>query len=144
MTPYISFAWTTPALLAGRKTVTRRDWNPSYARRFTAGTEVTAYDRLPRNGGTPIARLRLTHDATHEPDADAPDGDWEAEGFGWFWEREVERAFADGFDHPHGEIAERVEYEGFEEWRAAGGSSWVIRFEVIEYLQGPLANGAAA
>lgn len=38
----ISFAWTSPALLAGAKTVTRRDWDDSYARRFSAGELVAA------------------------------------------------------------------------------------------------------
>jgi hypothetical protein len=36
----ISFAWTTPALLAGHKTVTRRDWDAEYAIRFAAGQLV--------------------------------------------------------------------------------------------------------
>lgn len=144
MAPVIAFAWTTPALLAGSKTVTRRDWTPDYARRFRAGAEVIAYDRGPRNGGKPIARLRLTADATFEPDANAPDSDWEAEGFGWFWDREMDRADADDPGSlPRGEIADRVGFDGFDEWRRAGGSSWVVRFEVVEYLRGPLAADAA-
>ena len=75
MTLWISFSWTSAALLAGHKTVTRRDWDADYARRFRAGREVIAYDKLPRNGGKPIARLRLTDDARYEPDAAAPDSE---------------------------------------------------------------------
>lgn len=141
MAPIISFAWTTPALLAGSKTVTRRDWSADYARRFRKGMETLAYDRGPRNGGKPIARLRLTADVTYEQDADAPDADWEAEGFGWFWDREMDRVDAtDPGSLPRSEIADRVGWDGFEAWRKLGGSSWVIRFEVIEYLRGPLAK----
>lgn len=134
MPPIISFAWTTPALLAGHKTVTRRDWDPGYARRFKAGMEVVAYDRSPRAKGKPIARLRLTADATYEPDAEAPDSDWAAEGFEWFCERAWDTAFADGYEHPDRRIADRVCFDGFADWREAGGSSWVIRFEVLEIL----------
>lgn len=140
MPKIISFAWTTPSLLAGEKSVTRRDWDADYARRFTRGDIVLAYDRSPRSGGKPIARLRLTADVTYEPDADAPDSDWEAEGFGWFWDRELERADRDDPGSvPCSDIADRVCWDGFADWRQRGGSSWVIRFEVIEYLRGPLA-----
>lgn len=142
MPKIVSFAWTTPALLAGRKTVTRRDWSPDYGRLFRAGDIVIAYDRSPRNGGKPVARLRLTADARLEPDADAPDADWEAEGFAWFWEREIARADRDDPGSvPAGAIADRVSWEGFAAWRRAGGRSWVIRFEVIEVLARPAAPG---
>ena len=133
MALWISFSWTSPSLLAGQKTVTRRDWNPQYAKRFKAGTIVTAYDKSPRNGGKPIARLRLTHDATYEADADAPDSDWAEEGFKWFQNRYGPR-LKDGRD---------VSRHGFNGWRQGGNSSYVVRFEVIEYLSGPLAPKAS-
>lgn len=56
----ISFAWTTPALLAGRKTCTRRDWTYGYAANFALGEEVAAYDRSPRAFGQRVATIRLT------------------------------------------------------------------------------------
>lgn len=34
MAKLISFAWTSPALKSGNKTVTRRQWDATYARRF--------------------------------------------------------------------------------------------------------------
>lgn len=137
MSKWISFAWTTPALRAGVKTVTRRQWNPDYARRFKAGDEVIAYDRQPRNGGKPVARLRLTHDATYEPDAAAPDSDYVAEGFEWFWLHECERSFEANGDAPapgFSEIADRCGWDGFDAWRQRGGSSWVVRFELVELV----------
>lgn len=86
MSKSISFAWTSPALLAGRKTCTCRDWDDDYARRFRAGDVIAAYDRSPRYGGTQIATLRLTHDATHGRLIDVLggfDAAYEAEGFAY-------------------------------------------------------------
>lgn len=116
----ISFAYTTPALIAGQKTVTRRHWKGDYADRFKAGTEVTAYDRSPRAGGKPVARLRLTQDVQLEPDADAPDSDYDAEGFAFLYEAPGKfRSFT---------------REDFADWRREGGSSHVVRFEVVEIV----------
>jgi len=58
----ISFAWTTEALLAGKKTVTRRDWNDKYAASFRNGDIVAAWDQNPRYGGKKIAEIKLTRD----------------------------------------------------------------------------------
>ena len=55
----ISFAMTTAALLAGQKTVTRRDWPEKYAQQFKPGNLVQGYDRSARNGGKCIAIIRL-------------------------------------------------------------------------------------
>ena len=41
----ISFAETTPALLEGRKTCTRRMWKEPYAQQFYKGERVQAYNR---------------------------------------------------------------------------------------------------
>lgn len=41
----ISFAETTPALLADAKTVTRREWAEKHARSFKAGERVTIPSR---------------------------------------------------------------------------------------------------
>ena len=43
----ISFAKTTGALLAGKKTVTRRDWPESHAKKYKAGDVAIAYDKQP-------------------------------------------------------------------------------------------------
>ncbi len=130
----ISFAWTTGALLAGHKTVTRRDWNDRYAATFRPGELVQAYDRSPRFNGKPVAVIRILS-VTKEADADAPDSDYDAEGFGWYFDREVERAWQDDPGSvPDSEIAEQCCPHGFDEWRRAGGTSWVVRFELVEVL----------
>ena len=56
----ISFAWTTPALLAGAKTVTRRDWKGRHGMAFHEGDFVQAWDRSPRVGGKQVATIQLT------------------------------------------------------------------------------------
>src|SRR3990167_3098984 len=84
----ISFAETTPALLAGRKTCTRRAWKSSYARQFHFGARVLAYDKSPRAGGKPVAIIELSawpvlSDKLRLP---LPLTDWEAEGFAYMEE----------------------------------------------------------
>jgi hypothetical protein len=119
----ISFAWTTPALLAGAKTCTRRDWKPEYAMRFHAGDICLAYNKQPRFGGKPVAKIRLTWDPIFESTKLAPSSDYEAEGFAWLKKHgilvigkyDVDRLWwvwtvGDGFD------------------------KWVVRFELLEVL----------
>lgn len=56
----ISFAHTTPALLAGKKTVTRRDWKPGHAAKFHSGLDVDAWDRSPRvKRARRVAEIRI-------------------------------------------------------------------------------------
>jgi hypothetical protein len=55
----ISFAWTTEALLAGKKTVTRRDWSNDYAKRFPVGSIHNATGKQRRFGGRTIGRVMI-------------------------------------------------------------------------------------
>jgi len=84
----ISFAWTTPALLADppRKTVTRRNWKPEYAKRCKKGDLVAAYDKVPFHGGKHVATIQLTQDVYPEWSFWMPDEDYEVEGFAFFEE----------------------------------------------------------
>lgn len=117
----ISFAWTTPALLAGRKTVTRRAWSDDYARRFRAGELVTALDRQRRYRGKPVAVIRLTQAPYFESTVKAPDTDWEAEGF------EYLTGIGAKVD---GHAPEAL----WRRWRWIGEDMWVVRFELVEVL----------
>ena len=83
----VSFAWTTPALLAGRKTVTRRRWAHNYARRFYRQSVVQAYDKSQRVGGKRVALIYLTVTPYREAYSAMPDSDYEAEGFKFFEEQ---------------------------------------------------------
>lgn len=124
----ISFGWTTPALLAGQKTVTRRDWHPKHAAHFSPGQLVDAWNTSPRNvQGNPhkVAVIRIL-DLSLQSTAAAPDSDWEAEGFEYLTQHGI---LVDG--HTPG--------LHWTAWRAKPRDLYVVRFEVVEYLEGPLA-----
>ncbi len=120
---YISFAWTTAAFKARRKTVTRRDWKDDYARSFQEGEIVGALDKLWRAGGNAIGSIRLTCAPYKESESLMPDSDYEAEGF----------AFLD--EHPElkppcwRDVDLRKK---FEMDRALGEELWVVRFEIVK------------
>ena len=125
----ISFAWTTPALLAGVKTVTRRDWEPEYAARFKAGQLVAAYDRQPRYRGRQVAMIRLMQAPYRQSTAEAPESDWEAEGFAFL---ESVGAKVDG-------MRPKVLWRA---WHVFPREMWVVRFELVDVV-GPQAAAAA-
>ena len=117
----ISFAWTTPALLARRKTVTRRDWVDHHAALFHKGDLIAAYNRQPRFGGHLVATIRLTADAYKESTAKAPPEDFEKEGFAYLDERRLM-------------VAGDTPLEVWESWHESPSDWWVIRFEVVEVV----------
>jgi len=117
----ISFAWTTPALLAGRKTVTRREWDDRYAAQFRAGDLVAAYDRQPRYGGKAVAHIRLTETPYRESTALLPDEDWVGEGF----------AYLESIGRKVNGLTPR---ELWEAWRLEPAILYVIRFELVEVV----------
>lgn len=119
----ISFAWTTPALIAGRKTVTRREWVDGYALTFHAGDLAAAFDRSPRYGGHQVATIRLTRDPYKESTALAPEGDYEAEGFTYLADRGV---MVDGL--PPAAL--------WRAWYLHPQLLWVVRFELVTTLGG--------
>ena len=114
----IAFAWTTPALVTGNKTCTRRDWKETHARRFRRGDLVAAYDRQPRHGGRQVATLRLT--ATPVYSSELPEEDWEREGFRWLSEK---GARVQG--HPP-----EVIWRAWKIGAVHGEKWWVVRFSV--------------
>lgn len=113
----ISFAWTTPALLAGAKTMTRRDWSAVHAQRFTVGMLADAWDRSPRTGrGRKVATIRITRPPRCESTANLTAEDYEREGFTWLY--------------AHGEHAtvDRI----MESWGINPRAVWVVEFELVE------------
>lgn len=84
----ISFAWTTKALLAGEKTVTRRMWKRSYMRSwefawYGGRRRHQAYDKLPYRGGSRLGEIELTCCPYWERLCDMPEEDLAAEGGLW-------------------------------------------------------------
>ena len=127
MSKIISFAWTTPALLAGRKTCTRRDWSQKYAGGFASGELVQAWDKNPRSRvGQQVAWIRLTAAPYQELMQLMPDSDYEAEGYRFFEEHPEE------LPQIHGPMG--VTWVHFENWRNSPDRMWVVRFELEEVL----------
>lgn len=115
----ISFAWTTPALLAGAKTVTRRDWSVDYARRFTVGMLVDAWDHSPRTRkGRKVATIRITRAPYIERSDVLSNEHYSREGFVWLRE------------HGDRETVARIMRTWGDNWRYL----YVIEFELVEVL----------
>lgn len=116
----ISFAHTTPALLAGAKTVTRREWTDRHAAGFKAGDLVQAWDRSPRvKGAKRVGTIRLTADPVAESSADFSMADWCPEGFGWLQQNgaaDVVRGIVD-------------------DWVENPRPLYVVRFELVEVTE---------
>lgn len=124
----ISFAWTTLALLAGRKTCTCRNWNAEYAKRFKVGDLVQAYDKNPRNGGKCVAVIELT-EVYERPMNWAPPSDYEAEGLQWMEEQNMMVPVTD--------VKSKVKLpmhplRFWEAWTEQDYKMWVVRFKVLE------------
>lgn len=125
----ISYAHTVPALLAGAKTCTRRDWSDDYGARFREGELVSAYDRSPRIHGRRLGTVRLTAQPRREPLALMPDSDHAAEGFAWMlrhpetWPKTL---WGEPFDQ------HTLSPEWFAACQRSDDSDWVIRFELVD------------
>ena len=118
----ISFAWTSPALLAGSKSCTRREWDAGYAAKFHKGDIVQAWDKSPRFHGKHVADICLRAAPTLEPISTMPSIDYVREGFEWL------------YHHPQSVDTKRFgafAWEDFEAWRRSGGDFWVVRFELV-------------
>jgi len=128
----ISFSWTTAPLVAGAKTVTRREWKDEYAAQFRTGQRLAAYDRSPRFGGQAVAVIELTEAPYRESSADAPQSDYAAEGLAWLEERgRLLGGLGSGRHAPHARAFWRL-------WHAFPRDLWVVRFTVVPGSLTPL------
>lgn len=140
----ISFGWTTPALLAGRKTRTRRVHTArtrySLWHAEGGGELVDAWNTGPRNvRGNPhkIAELDLRWPGVRPDDVvsgDYPDEDWDREGFAYMQENGLLLPMP-GSNTTKLCTPEQV----WETWRRERPVFSVYDFDVFEYLEGPLA-----
>jgi hypothetical protein len=121
--PYLRFAWTTPALLAGAKTVSRVPQADRRPGLWRAGMPLIAYNRSPQKGGRPVAVLQLTADPVLEPLGAMPDSDYAAEGWHWLHEH---RALL-----PRWITASDFGPHAFQDSRTRGAELWVVRFRLL-------------
>lgn len=120
---YISFAWTTAAVQARCKDVTRREWDDDYAVRFQKGEVVGALDKTFRAGGKQFGTIRLLEKPYKESESQMPDRDYAGEGFEFLdklprfkptmWKNTILR-FKFENDRDYGEVF------------------WVVRFEILD------------
>jgi hypothetical protein len=113
----ISFAWTTEAFLAGRKTRTRRDWAYNYASRFHVGDLCQAWNYSPRvKSKNPhrIGTLKITGLKYEALSAVEPE-DFEKEGFAYLEEKGLT---VNGWTPRH----------IYEQWRMDDTKMWVVDF----------------
>lgn len=87
----ISFAMTTAALRAERKSVTRREWTDEYAERVKRSLEKSgglaqAWSASPHRKGEKVGIVRVLS-IEKEKTCEIPDSDWEAEGFAYMVEK---------------------------------------------------------
>lgn len=118
---WISFAWTTKALIEGVKRVTRRTWKDNYATQFNQGDLVTAYDKQPRFGGKPVAIIRLTQTPYRQMSDKVSTMDWHDEGFAWMEKQGLK-------------VGKLTPRQLWDQWHDQPEFFWVIRFEVVELL----------
>ena len=114
----VSFAFTTPALLAGRKTRTRRDWAPVTVKKYHVGDVCQAYDKGPRNGGHRVGYITITG-MKRENVALMPDEDYEKEGFAYMEEQGLT-------------IWGKQPRKAFEDWIDTEKTYWVVDFVKVE------------
>ncbi len=84
----ISFAWTTGAFKARRKSVTRRQWIDKYAKQFKVGDVCQAYDKSPRFKGIKIGLVKIL-EIYKEDIQKMPEKDFENEGFAYMEENSI-------------------------------------------------------
>jgi hypothetical protein len=112
------FSWTTEALLAGQKTVTRRDWADKHAAKFREGVVVQAYDKNPRNKGIQVGTL-IVKEITRQRTGLMTRADYRDEGFAYLYGKNG---------------VEDASPASFEAWRRADVMMWVCRFEIVESM----------
>lgn len=107
----ISMAYTTPAFVAGRKTITRRSWTFAHARAVDAAGKFDAYSRDPRYKGEFIGEAKLTDKVKlRRISEDSAEKIYIEEGFAYL-------------DDKDGTLRKLVD-----EWRKTDEAYWEVRF----------------
>lgn len=119
----ISFGWTSAPLLAGEKTVTRRNWNERYAESFKAGERCWALDKVYFAGGKRIAVIELTEAPYIQLTGHLPwfPDEWKAEGFAYM---EANSLTVNG----------KSPRSFWDDWVREDEEMWVVRFRLVETL----------
>lgn len=115
---WISFAWTTPALVCGYKKRTRRGWKDAHVKKFHADQMVDAYSKNPRYGGVKVADLRIARQPFLQSTSKLTREDWFLEGFEWL----IRQGQKVGSKRPD---------QLWNEWIQDPREYWVVDFELL-------------
>ena len=115
---FISFSWTTAPFLAGAKTMTRRYWKDSHAKKFKVGTIVDAYDKLPYRGGKKIGTIKITKKPYQQKTRLMLMHDYIREGLLWMHQNNKK-------------IQGKTPDEFFNKWKEKNDTVWVVEFKKI-------------
>ena len=88
------------------KTMTRRKWKDSHAKKFRKGLIVKAVDKLPYLGGQEICKIVITKDPYKQALKDMPVGDLKRERSPW----KTKKEFIDGLGGNPEEIVWVLEF----------------------------------
>lgn len=120
----IAFDWTTPAFLAGRKTRTRRDWAPDYARRFQQWEICQAWNHSPRvrmRNPKKIGELQIVEPIRYENNLGGmTEGDYEREGFAYMEEQGQT-------------IWGKTPRRAFDDWKAMDRMYYIVDFKKLDW-----------
>lgn len=115
---WISFAYTTDAVIMGRKRRTRRNWVIPHARKFRAGQVVDFYNRDPRAHGQVMGTIKVEAAPWRQNTRMLIfPFDYEAEGFDYMTE----------LGQQMGGMEPRL---FFDQWKAAKITLWILDFEL--------------
>ena len=115
---WLSFGWLTPAVLAGQKTLSLRDWGPVEAYSWKRAQLAYCYDDDPDKGGNRVALLRISHTPYKRLTNKLRNSEFYASGLMY--------AQSMGLRHPKGLTPEQI-------WSKIKESSvelWVVRYRV--------------
>lgn len=129
----IAFDWTSRALVAGHKWVTRREWATSHRERFTAYQQVDAWDKSPRAHGQRIATIELIESPMLQTTNLMTDDDYAAEGFPYLMR------FPGETIEDRAEALRIASPENFASWRRQGVAMTVVRFRLVSVLPAGIA-----
>jgi len=120
---WISFAWTTDAVILEKKWRTRRNWARSHAMKFREGQVVDFWDKSPRIHGQNMGQIKLLSSPYLQRAGKMTDEDYDAEGLEWMQKNYIL-------------IGDEQAKDFFERWKKENLLLYVIEFKLL-YLTSP-------
>ena len=120
---WISFAWTTDAVIMEQKGCTRRNWAHSHAVKFREGQVVDFWDKSPRIHGQNMGQIELLRSPYRQRAGKMTEEDFVAEGLEWMQKNYIL-------------IGDTQARDFFARWKKENALLYVIEFKLL-YLTEP-------